>query len=379
MEVDSGKRKREEDQLPSITYLVGDRSFDRLFKEQSLEEIQNVVRRKLQLPSNSTVKLKQLRGSKVIDLDDDDDFDAFSARARLMRLVDVAVEISTPPAQEAMSSASTREASKTSETGVAKKKRKVNNDRPPEDASSTVTREPKSKKQKTEQPAVTKHTETASASKLASENSFVREFIERLGRKEPASVSAPAESSLKPSAKPSVLITTKAPVPTDGEPPKKKPKTAKAGVAKDAAEKPPKKTKKAKETERTKETSSLPVLDDDVVPAPSGPSEPPKKSSGTKKITTQLSALQSAEGEKSANGVVDGAAASKNKKKSKVKGKEVESESEAAPSEPAPETSASTSGRKKVANAGASEAPAPKESAWYHTLIPRFLMSYRED
>ncbi|KAG1847919.1 hypothetical protein F4604DRAFT_1813894 [Suillus subluteus] len=363
MKVDSGKRKREEDQLPSITYLVGDRSFDRLFKEQSLEEIQNVVRRKLQLPSNSTVKLKQLRGSKVIDLDDDDDFDAFSARARLMRLVDVAVEISTPPVQEAMSSASTRETSKTSETGVAKKKRKVNNDRPPEDASSTVAPEPKSKKQKTEQPAVTKHTETASTSKLASENNFgsVREFIERLGRKEPAPVSAPAESSLKPSAKPSVLISTKAPVPTDGELPKKKQKAAKAGTAKDAAEKPPKKTKKAKETERTKETSSLPVLDDDAVPAPSGPSEPPKKSSGTKKITTQSSALQSAEGEKSANGVVDGAAASKNKKKSKVKGKEVESESEAAPSEPAPETSASTNGRKKVANAGASEAPAPKE------------------
>ncbi|KAG1730763.1 hypothetical protein EDB19DRAFT_1369664 [Suillus lakei] len=97
MEVESGKRKREEEQLPSITYLVGDRSFDRLFKEQSLEEIQNVVRRKLQLPSNTTVKLKQLRGSKVIDLDDDDDFDAFSARARLMKLVDVAVEISVSP------------------------------------------------------------------------------------------------------------------------------------------------------------------------------------------------------------------------------------------------------------------------------------------
>lgn len=32
MEVNSGKRKREEEPLPSITYLVGDRSFDRLFK-----------------------------------------------------------------------------------------------------------------------------------------------------------------------------------------------------------------------------------------------------------------------------------------------------------------------------------------------------------
>ncbi|KAG1809426.1 uncharacterized protein BJ212DRAFT_1484544 [Suillus subaureus] len=392
MEVDGGKRKREEDQLPSITYLVGDRSFDRLFKEQSLEEIQNVVRRKLQLPSNSTVKLKQLRGSKVIDLDDDDDFDAFSARARLMKLVDVAVEISTSPAQEAIPSASTREASKTSETGMAKKKRKANNDQPPKDANSTVAPEPKTKKQKTEQPAVTKHTETAPTSKVASNDSFVREFIERLGRKEPAPVSAPAESPPKPSAKLSVLISTKAPVPTDGEPSKKKPKVAKAGIVKDDAEKPPKKTKKAKETEQAKGTSSLPVSDDHVAPAPSGPSEPPKKSLGTKKITTQSSALQSAEGEKSVNGVVGGAAASKKKKQSKVKGREVESESEAAPSEPAPETSgsfeshqeflvtndftaASTKGRKKVANAGASEAPAPKERAKKHRLTIKDLES----
>ncbi|KAG1777478.1 hypothetical protein EV702DRAFT_262851 [Suillus placidus] len=357
MEVESGKRKREEDQLPNITYLVGDRSFDRLFKEQSLEEIQSVVRRKLQLPSNSTVKLKQLRGSKVIDLDDDDDFDAFSARARLMKLVDVAVEISqTPPAQGATSSTSMGEALKNSETGVAKKKRKANNDQPP-DGNTTVAPEPKTKKQKTDLPAVTKHTEAAPTSKVASKNNFLEEFLEGLGRK-PAPVSAPVESSLKPSAKPEVLISTKAPIPTDGEPPKKKPKAAKAGTAKDAPEKPPKKTKKAKETEKTKETSSLPVSDDKAVPAPSGSSEPLKKLSGTKKIATRSSALQSVGGDKSANGAVDGTAASE-KKKSKVKGKEVESE--VAPSEPAPETSVLLKGRKKVAIAGASEAPAPKE------------------
>jgi hypothetical protein len=361
MEAANGKRKREEDPLPSITYLVGDRSFDRLFKEQSLEEIQNVVRRKLQLPSNSTVKLKQLRGSKVIDLDDDDDFDAFSARARLMKLVDVAVEISeTPPAQEATSS-STGEASKASETGVTKKKRKANNDQPPKDDNTTVAPEPKTKKQKTDQPAVTKHTETAPTPRVASKDKFLEEFVERIGRKEPAPVSAPAESLPKPSAKPLVLISSKAPVPTNGEPPKKKPRASKANMAKDAAEKPPKKTKNAKETEQTKETSSLPASDDKAVPASSGPSEPPKKSSGTKKINTQSSALQSGGGEKSANGAVNGAAAPEKKKKRKAKGKEVENESEAAPSEPAPVTSAPTKGRKNVAIAGASEAPAPKE------------------
>jgi hypothetical protein len=87
--MEDGKRERD---LPTITYTAGTRSFERLFKgkyalsdrlevggivlmslftETSLEEIRDVVRRKLQLPPNSTVKLKQLRGLKqAIDLDD---------------------------------------------------------------------------------------------------------------------------------------------------------------------------------------------------------------------------------------------------------------------------------------------------------------------
>lgn len=346
MEVDSGKRKGDE-LLPSITYLVGNRSFDRLFKEKSLEEIRGVVRRKLQLPSNSTVKLKQLRGSKVIDLDDDDDFDAFTARARLMKLVDVAVEISG-----ATSSASAGEASKTSVTGAAKKKRKANNDQPSKDDTTTVTPEPKTKKRKADQPAVTMQKETAPNFKDVSLDNFVEEFMEKLARKEPAPASARTESSLKSSAKPEVVISTKAPIPTGGEPAKKA-KATKAGTAKDAAEKPPKKTKKTKEIEKTKETSSLPVSADKAVPSPSGPSEPPNKSSGTKKVATQSSALRSVAGEKSVNGAVDGAATSEKKKNNNAKGKEVESET-------APAASAPTKGRKKVVIEGASEAPAPK-------------------
>jgi hypothetical protein len=296
-----------------------------VYTEKSLEEIRGVVRRKLQLPSNSTVKLKQLRGSKVIDLDDgkrassavwhlfsdsqftlDDDFDAFTARARLMQLVDVAVEISVspvvreqlagvypiPPTQGATSSASAGEASKTSVTGAAKKKRKANNDQPSKDDTTTVTPEAKTKKRKTDQPAVTMQKETAPNSKVVSMDNFVEEFMEKLARKEPAPASARTESSLKSSAKPEVVISTKAPIPTGGEPAKKA-KATNAGTAKDAAEKPPKKTKKTKEIEKTKETSSLPVSADKAVPSPSGPSEPPNKSSGTKKVATQSSALQS--------------------------------------------------------------------------------------
>jgi hypothetical protein len=196
-----------------------------------------------------------------------------------------------PPTQGATSSTSAGEASKASETGAAKKKRKANND-PPKDDTTTVTPEPKTKKRKTDQPAVTKHTEAAPTSKVASKDNFVQEFIQKLGRKEPTPVSTRTESSLKSSAKPEVYISTKAPLLTGGEPSKKS-KTAKAGTAKDAAEKLPKKTKNAKEIEKTKETSRLPVSADKAVTAPSGPSEPPNKSSGTKKIATQPSVLQS--------------------------------------------------------------------------------------
>lgn len=197
-----------------------------------------------------------------------------------------------PLIQGATSSTSAGEAPKTSVTGAAKKKRKANNDQPSKDDTTTVTPEPKAKKRKTDQPAVAMQKETASTSKVASMDNFVEEFIEKLSRKEPAPVSARTESSLKSSAKPEVVISTKAPIPTGGEP-AKKPKATKAGTAKDAAEKPPKKTKKAKEIEKTKETSSLPVSADKVVPSPSGPSEPPNKSLGTKKVTTQSSAVQS--------------------------------------------------------------------------------------
>lgn len=41
-----------------------------LFTETSLKDTKDVVRRKLQLPSYSTIKLKQLRNGKYIDLDD---------------------------------------------------------------------------------------------------------------------------------------------------------------------------------------------------------------------------------------------------------------------------------------------------------------------
>ncbi|KIJ19042.1 hypothetical protein PAXINDRAFT_97113 [Paxillus involutus ATCC 200175] len=87
--------------LPRITYHAEQRTFDRLFKEQSLEETKDVVRRKLGLPSGCIVKLRQIRGAKFIDLEDDDDFDAFRALARYSTTVDVQVTVEDSPGSPA--------------------------------------------------------------------------------------------------------------------------------------------------------------------------------------------------------------------------------------------------------------------------------------
>ncbi|KAI6026142.1 hypothetical protein BKA83DRAFT_219217 [Pisolithus microcarpus] len=79
------KRKRAaSSELPTharITYHAGPRAFERLFKERSLQELKDVVRRKLGLGSEATVKLKQMRSNALLDLDDDDDFEALRAQA----------------------------------------------------------------------------------------------------------------------------------------------------------------------------------------------------------------------------------------------------------------------------------------------------------
>ncbi|KAI6000511.1 hypothetical protein EDD15DRAFT_2232618 [Pisolithus albus] len=83
--MESNKRKRaESNELPTharITYHAGPRAFERLFKERSLQELKDVVRLKLGLGSEATVKLKQMRSNALLDLDDDDDFEALRAQA----------------------------------------------------------------------------------------------------------------------------------------------------------------------------------------------------------------------------------------------------------------------------------------------------------
>ncbi|KAI9459079.1 hypothetical protein F5148DRAFT_308386 [Russula earlei] len=76
-----------------ITYQCLGRTFDRLFKEQSLDETKNVVRRKLGLAYGAPIELAQLRDGRKIDLEDDDDFEAFKAltRTSLHAIVTVAI------------------------------------------------------------------------------------------------------------------------------------------------------------------------------------------------------------------------------------------------------------------------------------------------
>ncbi|KIY49074.1 hypothetical protein FISHEDRAFT_72960 [Fistulina hepatica ATCC 64428] len=94
------KRKRDAE-LPRITFNASGRYFERLlrgehvrqyysaldvigtpligtsFTEESLSELEQAVRRKLNVPNDVAIKMSQLRSSRVIDLEDDDDFDAF--------------------------------------------------------------------------------------------------------------------------------------------------------------------------------------------------------------------------------------------------------------------------------------------------------------
>ncbi|THV02392.1 hypothetical protein K435DRAFT_836454 [Dendrothele bispora CBS 962.96] len=94
MDTNGRKRKRESSDT-IITYLAPNKTFERLLKETSLDEIRQVVRRKLNLADNESIQLAQLRSGRVIDLDDDGDFDAFRVTASMSDSVDVRVSISS--------------------------------------------------------------------------------------------------------------------------------------------------------------------------------------------------------------------------------------------------------------------------------------------
>ncbi|KAG2015748.1 hypothetical protein CC2G_008988 [Coprinopsis cinerea AmutBmut pab1-1] len=115
------KRKREED-YPRITYNAGPRTFDRLFKEESLEEMKNVVRKKLGYSKDVSLQLAQLRDARTVDLEDDDDFEAFCSAARTLPVIVVQVTVPNDTGSETPLSPTTR--TPTPVTESPKKKRK---------------------------------------------------------------------------------------------------------------------------------------------------------------------------------------------------------------------------------------------------------------
>lgn len=109
----SKKRKRDID-YPRITYDVADRTFDRLFKEESLDEMKQVVRKKMGYSSDIPLHLAQLRDGKTVDLEDDDDFDAFSAATYAVPVIVVRVTVGKPT----IAPVTTQERSGASQTDV---------------------------------------------------------------------------------------------------------------------------------------------------------------------------------------------------------------------------------------------------------------------
>ncbi|KAJ8522442.1 hypothetical protein ONZ45_g941 [Pleurotus djamor] len=96
----SKKRKRDDgDSCPRITYFAEGRTFERLFREETLDETLKVVQHKLGLDDDTLVILSQIRGEQSIDLDDEDDFEAFQALA--YKTMAMSVRVRTKPKPKA--------------------------------------------------------------------------------------------------------------------------------------------------------------------------------------------------------------------------------------------------------------------------------------
>ncbi|OCH86347.1 hypothetical protein OBBRIDRAFT_244202 [Obba rivulosa] len=76
-----------------VTFHAPTRTFQRVFKDQSLREMKNVVRHKLGLPAGAPIHLAQLHEGKSVDLEDNDDFEAFCTLARISHTLDVTVTL----------------------------------------------------------------------------------------------------------------------------------------------------------------------------------------------------------------------------------------------------------------------------------------------
>ncbi|THH26914.1 hypothetical protein EUX98_g7274 [Antrodiella citrinella] len=95
LNMESRKRKRDDDASMTIVtfHAPGDRRFDRLLRESSLDEMKTALRKKLKVSSDSNIRLAQLRDGVKIDLDDEDDFDALYVLASKQKVVNISVAV----------------------------------------------------------------------------------------------------------------------------------------------------------------------------------------------------------------------------------------------------------------------------------------------
>ncbi|KAI0356191.1 hypothetical protein OH77DRAFT_1423786 [Trametes cingulata] len=84
------KRKRDDDGTV-VTFYAPDRTFQRVYKGQSLEETKSLVRKKLGLREDASLHFSRLYEGRHIDLEDEDDFEAFRHQARYVSSLDVSV------------------------------------------------------------------------------------------------------------------------------------------------------------------------------------------------------------------------------------------------------------------------------------------------
>ncbi|KAI0074387.1 hypothetical protein K474DRAFT_66421 [Panus rudis PR-1116 ss-1] len=92
--MESKKRKREDDASDCVLtfYAPNDRVFERVLKETSLQELKKNIRGKI-TAGEGPFKLAQVRDGHLVDLDDEDDFEALQTRASAIKSIDIIVSV----------------------------------------------------------------------------------------------------------------------------------------------------------------------------------------------------------------------------------------------------------------------------------------------
>ncbi|EED82117.1 predicted protein [Postia placenta Mad-698-R] len=69
------------------------RTFERVFRDASLSDTHSAIKKKLGLPGNTAIRLARVENGRMIDLEDDDDFDVFHALAHQQSRLEVSIAI----------------------------------------------------------------------------------------------------------------------------------------------------------------------------------------------------------------------------------------------------------------------------------------------